>query len=243
VDEPSLEDTDIARPDKSSSMEGKGMRVLVVEDDEQVAGGIAVGLRRAGMAVDVVFDGTAGLEWALFGVHDVVVLDRDLPGLHGDKVCAELIKGGNPPRILMLTAAAEIDDRVDGLALGADDYLSKPFALAELVARIRALVRRAEPALPPVLVHAGLELDTARHQLRRNGQPIELGPKEFGVLEALLSARGRVVSAEELLDRIWDDTSDPATTAVKVTISRLRQKLGDPPIVQTVASLGYRIAQ
>jgi DNA-binding response OmpR family regulator len=154
-----------------------------------------------------------------------------------------LIRDANPPRILMLTAAAEIDDRVDGLALGADDYLPKPFALAELVARIRALVRRTQPPLPPVLAHAGLELDTARHRVQRNGQPVELGPKEFGVLEALLTARGRGVSAEELLDRVWDDTSDPATTAVKVAISRLRQKLGDPPIVQTVASLGYRIAQ
>jgi DNA-binding response OmpR family regulator len=219
------------------------MRVLVVEDDEQVAEGIAVGLRRAGMAVDVVFDGTAGLEWALVGVHDVVVLDRDLPRLHGDNVCAQLIQAGNPPRILMLTAAGDIDDRVEGLALGADDYLPKPFALAELVARIRALVRRAQPPLPPVLAHAGLELDTARHKLRYNDKPVELGPKEFGVLEALLTARGRVVSADELLDRVWDDTSDPATTAVKVTISRLRQKLGDPPIVQTVGSLGYRIAQ
>jgi DNA-binding response OmpR family regulator len=219
------------------------MRVLVIEDDDQVAEGIAVGLRRAGMAVDVAFDGTTGLELALTGVHDVVVLDRDLPGLHGDKVCAALVQGGNPPRILMLTAAAEIDDRVDGLALGADAYLPKPFALAELVARIRALVRRAQPPLPPVLVHAGLELDTARHQLRRNGQHVEVGPKEFGILETLLFARGRVVSSEELLDRIWDDTSDPATTAVKVTISRLRQKLGDPPVVQTVGTLGYRIAQ
>jgi DNA-binding response OmpR family regulator len=173
----------------------------------------------------------------------VVVLDRDLPGVHGDKVCAALIQSGNPPRILMLTASAEIDDRVEGLALGADDYLPKPFALAELVARIRALLRRAQPPLPPVLAHADLELDTARHQLRRAGQPIELGPKEFGCLEALLFARGRVVSSEELLDRVWDDTSDPVTTTVKVTISRLRQKLGDPPVVETVGSLGYRIAQ
>ncbi len=219
------------------------MRVLVIEDDDEVAEGIAVGLRRAGMAVDVAFDGTTGLELARPGVHDVVVLDRDLPGLHGDKVCAALVQGENPPRILMLTAAGEIEDRVDGLALGADDYLSKPFALAELVARIRALVRRAQPPLPPVLAYADLELDTARHQLRRNGNPVEVGPKEFGILEALLSARGRVISAEELLDRVWDDTSDPATTAVKVTISRLRHKLGDPPIVQTVGTLGYRIAQ
>jgi DNA-binding response OmpR family regulator len=172
-----------------------------------------------------------------------VVLDRDLPGLHGDRVCAELTRGEEPPRILMLTAAAEIDDRVNGLALGADDYLPKPFALAELVARIRALMRRSQPLLPPVLAYADLELDTARHRLRRNGHPVELGPKEFGVLEALLSARGRVVSSEELLDRVWDDTSDPATTAVKVTISRLRQKLGHPPAIQTVGSIGYRIWQ
>ena len=219
------------------------MRVLVIEDDEQVAEGIALGLRRAGMAVDVAFDGTAGLEFALPGVHDVVVLDRDLPGVHGDQVCQTLVQGLNPPRILMLTAAADIDDRVEGLALGADDYLSKPFALAELVARIRALARRIQPSIPPVLTYAGLELDTARHQLRRNGQPVELSPKEFGVLEVLLSAQGRVVSANELLDRVWDDTSDPATTAVKVTVSRLRQKLGDPVVVETVGSLGYRIPQ
>lgn len=219
------------------------MRVLVIEDDEQVAEGIAVGLRRGGMAVDVAFDGTVGLEFGLLGVHDVVVLDRDLPGVHGDQVCEALVQGENPPRILMLTAAGEIDDRVEGLALGADDYLAKPFALAELVARIRALARRTQPLLPPVLSRAGLELDTARHQLRRNGEPVELGPKEFGILEVLLSAQGRVVSAEELLDRVWDDTSDPASTAVKVTISRLRHKLGDPPIVQTVSSLGYRISQ
>lgn len=219
------------------------MRVLVIEDDEQVAEGIAVGLRRAGMAIDVAFDGATGLELALPGVHDVVVLDRDLPGVHGDQVCEALVQGGNPPRILMLTASADIDDRVEGLALGADDYLPKPFALAELVARIRALARRTQPPFPPVLTHAGLELDTARHQLRRNGQPVELGPKEFGVLEALLSAQGRVVSADELLDRVWDDTSDPATTTVKVTISRLRQKLGEPRVVETVGSLGYRITQ
>lgn len=217
------------------------MRVLVVEDDEQVAEGIAVGLRRAGMAVDIAFDGDSGLDQALAGVYDVVVLDRDLPGLHGDQVCKALIQGDDPPRVLMLTAAAEINDRVDGLALGADDYLPKPFALAELIARIRALVRRAQPLLPPVLIHADLELDTARHQLRRNGQPIELGPKEFGILEALLVARGRVVSGVRLLDQVWDDSADPATSAVKVTISRLRQKLGDPPVIDTVGSLGYRI--
>lgn len=217
------------------------MRVLVIEDDEQVAEGIAVGLRRAGMAVDVAFDGSAGLDLALLAIHDVVILDRDLPTVHGDQVCETLVRVGNPPRILMLTAAGEIDDRVDGLALGADDYLPKPFALAELVARIRSLARRNVPSLPPVLAYGDLELDIARHQLRRYGKAIDVGPKEFGVLEVLLSAQGRVVSANELLDRAWDDTSDPATTAVKVTISRLRQKLGDPPVVQTVGSLGYRV--
>lgn len=219
------------------------MRVLVIEDDEQVAEGIAVGLRRAGMAVDVAFDGEGGLDQALAGVYDVVVLDRDLPGLHGDQVCAALIQGDDPPRVLMLTAAADIEDRVEGLALGADDYLPKPFALAELTARIRALLRRAQPLLPPVLTHADLELDTARHQLRRDGRPIDLGPKEFGVLEALLLARGRVVSSGRLLDQVWDDTADPATSAVKVTVSRLRQKLGSPPVIDTVGSLGYRITR
>jgi DNA-binding response OmpR family regulator len=222
---------------------GECMRVLVIEDDEEVAEGIAVGLRRAGMAVDVAYDGSTGLDSALPGVYDVVVLDRDLPGLHGDKVCAALIQRQKPPRILMLTAAADVDDRVEGLALGADDYLPKPFALAELVARIRALSRRTQPPLPPVLAYADVELDTARHHLRRNGRPVELGPKEFGVLETLLSARGRVISSDELLDRVWDDTSDPATTTVKVTISRLRQKLGEPPLIETIGSLGYRIGQ
>ncbi len=218
------------------------MRILVIEDDEQVAEGIAVGLRRAGMAVDVAFDGSTGLDMALPDIYDVVVLDRDLPGIHGDKVCAVLVQSESPPRILMLTAAADIDDRVNGLALGADDYLPKPFALTELVARIRALVRRTQPLLPPVLAYADLELDSARHQLHRNGRPVDVGPKEFGVLETLLLARGRVVSVEELLDRVWDDTSDPATTTVKVTISRLRKKLGDPSVIQTVGTLGYRVA-
>jgi DNA-binding response OmpR family regulator len=217
------------------------MRVLVIEDDDRVADGIAVGLRRVGMAVDVAYDGDSGLDRALTGVHDVVVLDRDLPGLHGDQVCAALIQGDAPPRVLMLTAAAEIEDRVEGLAIGADDYLPKPFALAELIARIRAVLRRSHPLLPPLLTHAGLELDTARHQLHRRGRPVELGPKEFGVLEALLLARGRVISSGRLLDRVWDDTADPATNAVKVTVSRLRQKLGDPPVIDTVGSLGYRI--
>jgi len=217
------------------------VRVLVIEDDEEVAEAIGVGLRRAGMAVDVTFDGQSGLEQALVGVHDVIVLDRDLPCLHGDQVCAALVEAGSRSRILMLTAAGEIEDRVDGLGRGADDYLGKPFALAELVARLRALMRRAHPAVPPVLVHEDLEIDTARHRVRRKGQPLALGPKEFGVLEVLIAADGRVVSSEELLDRVWDDSSDPISTAVKVTISRLRRKLGGPPVIETVGTLGYRI--
>ena len=217
------------------------MRVLVIEDDEELAEAIGVGLRRADMAVDVTFDGSTGLEQALVGLHDVIVLDRDLPGIHGDQVCAHLVDAGSGARILMLTAATAINERVDGLACGADDYLTKPFAFAELVARIRALMRRGHPALPPVLVHGDLEVDTARHHVRRLDRTLELGPKEFGVLETLLTADGRVVSADELLDNVWDDTSDPISTAVKVTISRLRRKLGDPPVIETVGTLGYRI--
>lgn len=217
------------------------MRVLVMEDDEEVAEAIGIGLRRADMAVDIAVDGSAGLRFALMGVYDVVVLDRDLPGIHGDDVCAQIVQAGERPRILMLTAATAVDDRVDGLARGADDYLTKPFALAELVARIRALTRRASPSMPPVLVRRDLEVDVVRHQVHRRGQPLLLGPKEFGLLEALVISDGGVLSSEELLDRVWDDTSDPDTTAVKVTISRLRRKLGDPPLIETVGSLGYRI--
>jgi len=169
------------------------------------------------------------------------VLDRDLPGVHGDDVCAELVAAQSRSRVLMLTAAATIEDRVDGLGLGADDYLPKPFAFAELVARIRALLRRAQPGLPPVLVRGDLRLDPSRREANRGGRPLDLGPKEFGVLELLLSAGGRVVSAEEILERVWDEMADPFTTAVKVTMSRLRRKLGDPPVIETVAQAGYRI--
>jgi DNA-binding response OmpR family regulator len=217
------------------------VRVLVIEDDEELAGAIAVGLRRAQMAVDVAFDGPAGLDRALVYDYDVIVLDRDLPGLHGDDVCADLVAAGRRSRVLMLTAAATIDDRVEGLGLGADDYLPKPFAFAELVARITALHRRAQPAIPPLLVRADLALDTARRRACRGSRPLDLGPKEFGVLELLLAAQGRVVSAEELLDRVWDEEADPFTTAVKVTVSRLRAKLGDPPLIETIAKSGYRI--
>jgi DNA-binding response OmpR family regulator len=219
------------------------MRVLVVEDDEEVAEAIGVGLRRADMAVDVVFEGREGLKLGLMAVYDVVVLDRDLPILHGDVVCARLVEEGVRSRILMLTAARAIPDRVDGLARGADDYLTKPFALAELVARVRALTRRAYPPVPPVIVAGDLEVDTARHEARRRGEPLLLRPKEFGVLEALMSSESRILSADELLDRVWDDTSDPDSTAVKMTISRLRRKLGDPPVIETVGILGYRMVR
>jgi len=217
------------------------MRVLVIEDDDELAEAIAAGLRQEQMAVDVALDGTAGLDHALFTDYDVVVLDRDLPGRHGDEVCAELVTAGCRSRVLMLTAAAAIEDRVDGLSLGADDYLPKPFAFAELVARLRALLRRAQPSLAPVLTNGDLRLDPARRGASRGGQALDLGPKEFGVLELLLAAQGRVVSAEELLERAWDEMADPFTSAVKVTISRLRRKLGDPPVIETLAQAGYRI--
>jgi len=217
------------------------MRVLVIEDDTELAEAIGVGLRREQMAVDIAHDGPAGLDLALVNGFDVIVLDRDLPGLHGDDVCTELVTAGGRSRVLMLTAAATIEDRVDGLGLGADDYLPKPFAFAELVARVRALLRRAQPALPPLLARGDVVLDPGRRIARRGGQILDLGPKEFGVLELLLAAQGRVVSAEELLGRVWDEMADPFTTAVKVTISRLRRKLGDPPIIETVPGAGYRI--
>ncbi|MET9384257.1 response regulator transcription factor [Streptomyces sp. NPDC002928] len=217
------------------------MRVLVVEDDEEMAQTVAVGLRRAQMAVDVTFDGPDGLERALLSDYDVIVLDRDLPGMHGDEVCAELIAAGCRSRVLMLTAASTAEDLVDGLSLGADDYLPKPFDFPVLVARIGALARRAHPAVPPVLRHGDLEVDTARRKARRGDRALELAPKEFGVLELLLASKGRAVSAEELLERVWDEAADPFTSAVKITISRLRAKLGDPTVIETVAKRGYRI--
>ena len=218
------------------------MRVLVVEDDRELAEAIGVGLRHEQMAVDLAFDGDAGLERALIHGYDVIVLDRDLPRICGDDVCAQLVEQGSRSRVLMLTAAATIEDRVDGLHLGADDYLPKPFAFAELVARIRALLRRAQPAMPPVLARGDLRLDPARRTASRSGKALELGPKEFGALELLLAADGRVVSAEELLERVWDEMADPFTTSVKVTISRLRRKLGDPPVIETITQAGYRIS-
>jgi DNA-binding response OmpR family regulator len=213
----------------------------VVEDDEEMAEAVASGLRQARMAVDVAFDGHAGLERAMVYDYDVVVLDRALPGLHGDKVCEKLVTAGRRCRVLMLTAAATMEDLVDGLGLGADDYLPKPFDFPVLIARIGALARRAQPAIPPVLRRGDLVVDTAQRRARRGDGPLDLTPKEFGVLELLLASQGRTVSAEELLGRVWDELADPATSAVKITVSRLRAKLGDPPIIETVARSGYRI--
>ncbi len=217
------------------------MRVLVIEDDEELAETVAAGLRDARIAVDVALDGDAGLARALVHDYDVIVLDRDLPVIHGDEVCEKLVVAGGRSRVLMLTGASEMEDLVDGLGLGADDYLTKPFAFAVLLARVSALARRAQPSIPPVLQHGDVVLDTARRSAQRAGRPLALRPKEFGVLELLLAAQGRVVSAEELLERVWDEAADPFTAAVKVTISRLRAKLGDPPIIETVARAGYRI--
>jgi len=217
------------------------MRVLVAEDFEVLAQAIATGLRREGMAVDVALDGDGALESLAVTRYDVVVLDRDLPAVHGDEVCRRIVAGGSGSRVLMLTASSTVADRVDGLGLGADDYLPKPFDFAELVARIRALARRSAPAVPPVLECGGLALDPGRRVALRSGRRLDLSPKEFGVLETLLAAGGRVVPAEELLDRVWDSAADPFTTAVKTTIRRLRLKLGDPPVIRTVREGGYRI--
>jgi DNA-binding response OmpR family regulator len=214
------------------------MRVLVAEDHVMLAGRIAQGLRRAGMAVDAVHDGAAALEAAAQAAYDVIVLDRDLPVVHGDRVCRTVAGGG--PRILMLTAAAGVEDRVDGLELGADDYLPKPFAFAELVARVRALSRRA-PSAPPVLRRGDLAVDRARHRASRGDRPLCLTRKEFGILEMLLAADGAVVSAEDLLEHVWDANADPFTTIVSVTMARLRRKLGDPPLIETVVGKGYRM--
>jgi DNA-binding response OmpR family regulator len=217
------------------------VRILVIEDDREMAETVAIGLRRARMAVDVAFDGASGLDRAQANDYDVVVLDRDLPGLHGDEVCSQLVNARCRSRVLMLTAAAATDDLVDGLGLGADDYLSKPFDFPVLVARIGALVRRAQPALPPVLRHGNLVLDLGQRRAARGSRRLDLGPKEFGVLELLLMSQGRTISAEELLDRVWDENADPFTHAVKITVSRLRAKLGEPPLIETVAKSGYRI--
>ena len=216
------------------------VRVLVVEDQKVLADRIAEGLRDHGMAVDIAYDGEAAMEIAAFTAYDVIVLDRDLPRVHGDAVCAHLVAGPATARILMLTAAAAVDDRVDGLNLGADDYLAKPFAFAELVARIRSLARRS-PSRPPVAFCGDLAVDLARRRVSRAGRPVTLTRKEFGVLEVLLAADGGVVSAEELLEKVWDEHADPFSNTVSVTVSRLRRKLGSPPPIQTVVGSGYRL--
>jgi DNA-binding response OmpR family regulator len=217
------------------------MRVLVVEDHAELANSVARVLRRDGIAVDVAYDGPDALSRTIVIDYDVVVLDRDLPGVHGDDVCRRLLDRPHPTRVLMLTASGTIADRVQGLSLGADDYLPKPFAYPELIARVRALARRAQPPLPPVLEHKDLRLDPAQRVATRAGQRLPLSPKELAVLEYLLAAQGRVVSAEELLIRVWDEAADPFTTTVKATINRLRSKLGDPPVIETVPQGGYRI--
>jgi len=220
----------------------RGVRVLVVEDERALADAVARGLRREGMAVDTTYDGTSGHEMALTTRYDVVVLDRDLPGVHGDEICIDLVRAGLLTRVLMLTASGSVAERVEGLELGADDYLAKPFAFDELVARVRALGRRATPAAPPVLRVADVELDPAKRGVQRDGRVLDLTRKEFGVLEELIKARGGVVSSEELLERVWDANADPFTTTVRVTMMTLRRKLGDPPLIETVVGAGYRIA-
>ena len=219
------------------------MRVLIVEDERDLAAAVARGLRRDGVAVDEAYDGENGLEKALVNEYDVIVLDRNLPRMHGDELCRHLRAEGIDARVIMLTAAAEISDRVDGLNLGADDYLPKPFAFEELRARVQALARRSGPARPPVLQRAGVTLDPARREVTRAGRRVELSPKEFGVLEELLRADGDVVSPEALLERVWDEHTDPFSNVVRVTVMTLRRRLGDPPVVETVVGAGYRIAE
>jgi DNA-binding response OmpR family regulator len=218
-----------------------GMRILVVEDEPLLADAVAEWLRGEAHAVDVALDGRAALERIGINDYDVVVLDRDLPGVHGDQVCRTIAAGHGETRVLMLTAASDVDDRVTGLALGADDYLPKPFAFRELAARVSALGRRARPAAPPVLARGGITLDTHLHQVFRDGRYVPLSRKEFAVLAELLRADGAPVSAEQLLEKAWDEHTDPFTQAVRMTILKLRRKLGDPPVVLTEPGVGYHL--
>jgi DNA-binding response OmpR family regulator len=224
----------------SARVQNVQVRVLVVEDHVVLANRIGEGLRDAGFAVDVVHDGAAALQSTISTDYDVVVLDRDLPVLHGDRVCGRLVREGSPSRILMLTAAADVDARVEGLELGADDYLGKPFAFHELIARIRALGRRG-PGSPVVVQRGDLVIDRARHRVSRAGVSLTLTRKEFGVLECLAGADGATVSAEQLLEHVWDAHTDPFSNTVAVTVGRLRRKLGDPPLIETVIGVGYRL--
>jgi DNA-binding response OmpR family regulator len=217
------------------------VRILIVEDEQPLAEAIARGLRREGMAVDVALNGDDGHEKASITRYDVVVLDRDLPGMSGDELCTEIVRSGALTRVIMLTASGAVEDRVEGLSLGADDYLAKPFAFPELIARVRALARRATPVTPPILRAGDVSLDPARRTVTRAGMPVELTRKEFGVLEVLLGAGGSVVSSEELLERVWDENADPFTTTVRVTVMTLRKKLGEPGIIDTVVGSGYRV--
>jgi two-component system, OmpR family, response regulator VanR len=217
------------------------VRLLLVEDDTQLADAIARGLRRETFAVDLAPDGEIALEKLAAVDYDLVVLDRDLPGVSGDAVCERLIAGGSTARILMLTASADVSQRVEGLLMGADDYLPKPFAMTELVARLRALSRRAPHAFPTVLRWNDLWLDPARRTAGRAGRDLGLTNREFAVLETFMTAEGRLVSAETLMERVWDDRLDPFSNAVRVTILTLRRKLGDPPVIVTVPGAGYRL--
>ena len=222
-------------------MLNRPMRVLIAEDEQRLAEAIARGLRREGMAVDLAPDGTDALVKATVVRYDVLVLDRDLPGVHGDDVCRAVRDERPETGILMLTAAGALEDLVEGLSIGADDYLPKPFRFAELVARIHALARRASPSRPPVLRHDDIDLDPARRAVTRAGRPVALTRKEFGVLEVLMSSDGATISAEQLLERVWDEHTDPFTNVVRMTIMTLRRKLGEPPVVETVIGVGYRM--
>jgi DNA-binding response OmpR family regulator len=217
------------------------VRVLVVEDEKQLADSIAEGLRKHAMAVDIAYDGEAGLQRATVNDYDVIVLDRDIPVISGDEVCAGLVQSESQTRILMLTAATAVSQRVAGLGIGADDYLTKPFAFAELVARIEALARRVRPAIPPVLERAGIRLDTHRRTVKRGDRPVDLSRKEFAVLEELMRADGGVVSAEQLLEKAWDEQIDPFSNVVRFTMMMVRRKLGDPAVIETVQGVGYRL--
>jgi DNA-binding response OmpR family regulator len=218
------------------------VRVLVAEDEEQLASSVARGLRREGMAVDVALDGVEALQKARVSRYDVLILDRDLPELHGDVICRALADGRSETRIIMLTAAGELEDLLEGLSLGADDYLSKPFSFRELVGRVRALARRAVRPVPPVIERAGIVLDPAKRTVTRDGQPVDLTPKEFAVLEVLLAAGGAVVSSRELVGRAWDEHADPFTNSLRMTVMKLRRKLGDHQAIETLPGIGYRIA-